>query len=70
MGDSEIDKIELDSEETRKKVSPTLFHMHIESRPSAAPYLIDLYIGSFNISYSFEISVMCSDVELVLGKKR
>ena len=67
MGDTEHNDIDPDPEETRKKVSTTLLHVHALRRRLASGQFFHIYIRSFNIFSLFEISVTCSDLELILG---
>ena len=53
MGDSEHNDIDPDPGEARKKVSPTLLHVHALRRALAYHEIIHVYIRSFNISSLF-----------------
>jgi hypothetical protein len=58
MDDMDIENMELDREEARKKVSRVSFFCLFNLAVSCPSQFIHLYIRHFNTSFSFKISVM------------
>ena len=63
MDDMDIENMELDREEARKKVSRVSFFCLFNLAVSCPSQFIHLYIRYFNTSFSFKIFVMWPHVQ-------